>query len=150
MIRIYHSYSWEETPCVILNSELELVNFNIYSPQRNTYNPKLIYEYRFKEESYLGNKFNFDDMASNLSRAEGIIAKFPIGLKTKCYVNQDNPSEAVLSRDTYPQLWFCITPLFFLILIVFMFVAFHLDQKHLLKMVDTQKFNRRENKNNKI
>jgi hypothetical protein len=44
-----------------------------------------------------------------------VVARHPAGSKTVCYVNPDEPTEAVLERGFTPDMWFGLIPLLFVL-----------------------------------
>lgn len=150
-LKVYQSRNWLETPCVILRSEVILVNSDAYAPQKNTYKIQINFNYIFDGQSYIGSKYNFDEKASLYhNRKEDIVSAFPVGLKTKCFVNPKEPSTAVLYRSPSPEIWFILVPIIMLIGNIFLFYNFRIKQKLLLENENTpQSFKRREYKKNK-
>lgn len=105
---------WQKTPCQIVKSEIIVERENdIY---RRVYNVSINYQYVFNGQSFVGGKYNFDEYGSMLSPImENIINKYPVGLKTNCYVNPNDPTMAVLYRGPYLHLLFCLMPVGMLI-----------------------------------
>lgn len=117
------SLAWQKTPCQIVKSEIAVEGE--YDINRRSYNVLINYKYIFNGQSFEGGKYNFDEHGSMLSPImENIIAKYPVGLKTICYVNPKDPTKAVLYRGAYLHLIFGFAPLGMLIVWVTMYLKF--------------------------
>jgi hypothetical protein len=116
------SLIWHETPCQIIQSEIAVDNIKVES--KRTFNVAIKYKYVFNGVEYEGGKYNFDEQGTILSpMMESITAKYPVGLKTNCYVNPNDPTKAVLYRGPYLHLLFCLVPLGMLLGGVFFYLS---------------------------
>ena len=113
---IIQAKSWVEAPCTITKSEIES-HSSKGRKKRNSSTYKVIinFKYIYKDKEYEGGQYNFDDSSSSgYAGKEEIISNFPVGFSTKCYLNPQKPSSAVLNKDFYASLWFAILPLIFI------------------------------------
>lgn len=119
MLKEAAAAKWPQVPCQIISSRVE-------SHRRNkggsTYSIEIRYRYEFKGRAYTGTRYNFTtgNSSSRGWRAEAV-AKFPAGIQTLCYVNPDDPIEAVLSVKPSPDHWFGLIPGVFLVVGLFIF-----------------------------
>lgn len=127
------SLRWQEIPCKILNSELKLVNEKTIAANR-IYKIQIQFKYSLNGKSYICNKYNFDDGHDSFfpERKGIVVSRFPIGLETTCYVNQKNPSDAVLYRGPYARFWFGLVPLIGLIVVLRLLYNIKKKRKELL------------------
>lgn len=98
--------AWEAVPCTIVKSSIETVGEGRYSFSAE-------YTYERDGRSHAGRRYRrgsdqytFDKVAEKAP----LLKRYPVGIVTTCYVNPDNPSEAVLTRDDgsfpWPMLFF--------------------------------------------
>lgn len=103
LIEWQSAQQWPELPCTILDSEVVTVR----SSDSTTYRAEVSYRYTFAGREYTSKRYNFfTGSSSGRSGKEAIVAAYPKGAQRSCYVNPEQPSEAVLNRD------FSITYLF--------------------------------------
>ena len=97
LLQTYESESWIETDCQILSSSLK----SSRSDDGYTYRPQIKYKYHFDNQSYESSRLDFaGDMSSSDRKGENkYVEKYPAGSTQKCFVNPENPSEAVLVKD---------------------------------------------------
>ena len=91
------SQNWIETPCLILKSHL-ITNSD---SEGDTYRPAISYSYEYEGKKYESNLVDFSGSGSSNDRVgeNESVEAYPQGTTRKCYVNPENPSEAVLIRD---------------------------------------------------
>lgn len=97
---------WVETPCTIFSSKLRTER-NFDAPDTHLIDIK--YDYTFNGQQYRGERYHFMREAggdSTYDWKEAVIARFPPGLKTTCFVDPDDPSQSVIHRGfTLDMLW---------------------------------------------
>lgn len=91
------SNSWVETPCVITKSQLKTNT----DSDGTSYRPDISYTYEYEGEKYESKLVDFSGNISSNDRVGEMesVEAYPTGSTRKCYVNPDNPAEAVLVRD---------------------------------------------------
>ena len=90
---------WVETPCVIEKAEIDDSGFN----QRYMTKYVLVtaYRYQYEGKDYLGDRYKrIQPESSHKPKIEDIVEKIPVGTDTVCFVDPQNPSGAVLKRDS--------------------------------------------------
>jgi hypothetical protein len=111
--RFVAAQSWQETPCVIVESQI-LESSD--SDGGSTYKPDIHFTYTFEGGEYRSNRYNFIDVSSSgRGGKEEIVAYYSPGLHTVCWVNPENPSEAVLKKDFSATYLLGLIPIVFLL-----------------------------------
>jgi len=115
--RTIAAISWVETPCEITNAE---VTTNSDS-DGDTYGVSITYRYTFEEVEFSSNKFTvMENFSSSGYRSkEKIVEQYREAGDTICFVNPQNPSEAVLKRGFHPILFFTLFPFPFILIGLF-------------------------------
>ncbi|MFH1731032.1 MAG: DUF3592 domain-containing protein, partial [Planctomycetota bacterium] len=110
MMKIEHAKGWPEVPCTVISSRVQ----SHEGDDSTTYSVDIFYSYTFDGHEYKSNRYSF--MTASSSGYEGkkaVIVAHPKGRKTVCYVNPDDPAEAVLERGYTADMWFGLIPLVF-------------------------------------
>src|SRR5262245_29660475 len=98
---IYTAISWKEYPCVIISSEVETHE----DSDGDTYKIKIYYYYTINGVRYQSDRYDFTDFFSNGYESKAaIVAQYPAGSESFCYVNPKNKSQSVLNRGFSPTL----------------------------------------------
>lgn len=97
--RIQAVDAWPEVRCVVLRSEVEE-----FLPVRNVaprYRVKIDYYYEYNGRSWHSARVRSRERATAVkTRAEAWQARYPTGTETVCYVRPDDPSFAILEKDS--------------------------------------------------
>jgi hypothetical protein len=95
-LRLIDARSWDETGCVVISSEVRSHS----SDDGTTYSIDILYEYEYDRQIWRSNRYSFVSWSSSGydGKAE-VVEEYPPGRRTVCYVDPDDPSRAVLSRD---------------------------------------------------
>jgi hypothetical protein len=91
---------WEETRCVIRESSVEQSTHRSPGERHKGFYTILVkYDYHYKGRLYTSDKYDFYRISTGEREwKEAVVKEIPPGTQTVCYVNPENPSEAVLSR----------------------------------------------------
>lgn len=118
---LWHSYEraalmdgWAEVPCQITKLEVD----DSLRNQRGMTKYLMIvaYDYQFDEQPFEGNKIKrLPTEASDPRKLKEQIETYAEGTETICYVNPENPSEAVLKKDSKAALYSIWFPFLFII-----------------------------------
>ncbi len=99
---------WVETPCTIEKSEID--DSGLTQHYATKYSLVTEYRYAFRGESYLGNRYQrIQPFSSSRKKMESKRDRFPVGSEAICWVNPDDPAQAVLKKDTKAaiySIWF--------------------------------------------
>ncbi len=88
--------NWPETPCKIIWSRV----LTHEGDDSDTYSVDIFYEYEFEGQSHRSNRYSFIGGSSSGRDSKKAITKlYPRGSTQTCYVNPEQPLEAVLKRD---------------------------------------------------
>ena len=92
--------SWRETPCTILSSRLN-------GKEDEVSQVDILYTYAVDGQVYRSNRYHFAGVGSSEEREEkqAVLARYPSGSRTTCYVDPDDPAKAVLHRSFSLEGW---------------------------------------------
>lgn len=106
LLKSLGSNDWVQTECRITSSEVERHR----SSDGSTYSIEISFSYQFGGQEYLSDTYNFNRV--NSSGYEGkakVVAQYAEGSTQTCWVNPEQPSQAVLSR-AIPTIVYWIIP----------------------------------------
>ncbi len=91
---------WEAIPCMIVKSEVR----EHRGSDSTTYSIAITYQYTYltgpHEQDYISDQVDFTSGSSSGRSAKAdVVAQYPPGSSATCYVNPDNPAEAILLRE---------------------------------------------------
>ena len=101
---VYSASNWQAAPCEIVSSRLE----ERPGDDGSTYRIEIKYKNVYDDKPYESDQYKFFNVASNVgvSGKREIVRNHPPGKKTTCYVNPDDPTQAVIERGlTWDMLW---------------------------------------------
>jgi hypothetical protein len=111
--RTIDAESWSETPCQILRGEVRSHD----SDDGTTYSVYILYQYEFNGQTYKCDRYDFIGGSSSGYRGKArVVALYEAAAHPVCYVDPDNPSEAVLKRGFHAKLLLALFPLPFLLI----------------------------------
>ena len=119
MFKMLSARAWPAVPCVVISSEVKS-----HSGKGTTYSVYVFYSYEFNGRAFKSDAYGF--MGGSSSGYEGkraVVARYPPGTRAVCYVNPDEPVEAVLERGLTPDILFGLIPLVFMFFGAFALVA---------------------------
>lgn len=127
------TYTWDETPCRIISSNIE----NLRPEDADNYVLNVTYSYKKGEKEYQSETFYPGyNGSSDYSKVSLSAKKYYPQLQTFCYINPGNPSEAVLIRKIrWPFFAGLLIPLIFMLIGgggIF-FIWKNAGQKHVLE-----------------
>ncbi len=109
-LQVAEARFWTPVPCEIISSGVE----SHAGDDSTTYSVEALYRYRFAGQDYTSNRYQF--MGGSSSGYEGkaeAAARIPAGSQTECYVDPDDPFEAVIHRGFSADYLFGLIPLLF-------------------------------------
>ncbi len=102
---------WQETPCRIISAEVG----SHHSDDGTTYSIDTVYEYEFNGSKYRSERYDFFKFSSSGYKNKArVVDKYKNDANPVCFVNPENPSEAVLRRGFHLGLLTALFPLPFL------------------------------------
>ncbi len=105
--------SWVATPCQVLRAEVRSHD----SDDGTTYSVYILYQYEFQGQRYKSDRYEF--LGGSSSGYEGkarVVEQYRTAAGPICYVNPDDPFDAVLQRGFRAKLLLALLPLVFLLL----------------------------------
>lgn len=108
-LRAWEMRKWPEVACVMISSEMEERQHDENSPRE--YSHRLSFGYEWQGQAYTGDHFTLrgSSWSSKREIAAGRLESYPVGMKTTCRVNPQQPSFAVLKPDSLApgySIWF--------------------------------------------
>ena len=108
--------SWVTTPCHVIRAEVRSHD----SDDGTTYSVHILYRYEFNGQRYKSDRYDFIGGSSSGYRGKArLAAQYEAMPNRTCFVNPDNPSEAVLKRGLHAKLLLALFPLPFILVGVF-------------------------------
>ncbi len=122
MIKAQESAQWTEMPCTIISSRVKSHS----DSDGTTYSVDIFYRYTVAGREYKSNRHgHFGGSSSGYDGKAEIVRRYPADSQAVCYVNPENPHEAVLKPGLGWGALFGLIPLvFFVIGVAVLFSAF--------------------------
>jgi len=106
-----HRRNWPVVSCRILESSVRQES-NSESPYRIA----VKYEYQVNGTTYQSARYQFKDSgSSDYAKVQQLADRYPAGLQTQCYVNPQNPFQAILEQDSLGMACFILIPTVFVL-----------------------------------
>lgn len=110
------SFRWVPVPCVVESAKVRSVHHHA-DVSFTVYWPDIVYRYQVNGISHRANVYNASDVGSPwYYGSRNTVRLYPAGKKATCYVNPDDPFEAVLDRTLSGTQWFGLWPLIMAVL----------------------------------
>jgi hypothetical protein len=112
-LKILDARDWNAVACTVVSSRVQSHS----SDDGTTYSVDILYAYEVNGREFRANRYNF--MGGSSSGYDGkaqIVAQYPPGAKSICYVNPEDANDAVLLRGFTPMMWIGLFPLVFLVI----------------------------------
>jgi Protein of unknown function (DUF3592). len=120
LVRSLDSLNWTETPCTVISSQVK----SHRGKNGTTYSVEIFYRYQFEGREFKSNSYRtFRSSSSGREAKAKVVAKYPPGAKSVCYVNPKNPAEAVLVPGVGWGALLGLLPLIFLTVGIFIIWA---------------------------
>lgn len=102
--------SWPPVPCTVIESRVD----ESHSDDGTTYRALVIASYPHGGAEYRAPyDFSGSVYSSGYNGKAEMVARYPVGLQTTCYVNPEDPTESVISRDLSGSYFFGLFGLLF-------------------------------------
>jgi len=109
-VKVLAARSWQATPCTIVSSQVRSHS----GEDSTTYSVDVLYTYTFGGGEYKSNRYQFlGGSSGGYAEKERMVRRLPPLTRTVCYVNPEEPAEAVLNRDFTTDYAFGLVPLLF-------------------------------------
>ena len=107
---VFNARKWPAVPCTVISSNVR----SHRGDKGSTYSINILYSYVIDDHTYKANSYDFiGGSSSGYSRKRAIVARYPPGSTSTCYVNPRDPNQAVLKRGFTPLMWIGLLPLLF-------------------------------------
>ncbi|MEN8126423.1 MAG: DUF3592 domain-containing protein [Planctomycetota bacterium] len=112
LIKTQQAKSWAEAPCTIISAEVGSHS----DSDGTTYSIDITYEYEFSGRAYRSDRYDFiGGSSSGRSGKQAVVDRYKEADNPVCFVNPENPSEAVLQRDFTAKNLIGLFPLIFVV-----------------------------------
>ncbi|HSL81811.1 MAG TPA: DUF3592 domain-containing protein, partial [Thermoanaerobaculia bacterium] len=109
-VRVLQARSWAEVPCEILESRVA----SHAGEDGSTYSVEVLYRYRVDGREYTSDRYQFlGGSSSGYESKARAVERIPPGTRTVCYVDPEDPMQAVLVRRLTAEYLFAFLPLVF-------------------------------------
>ncbi|HSS50971.1 MAG TPA: DUF3592 domain-containing protein, partial [Thermoanaerobaculia bacterium] len=104
--------SWQETTCTVLSSEVA----SHPGSDSTTYSVDVVYTYSFGGRAFQAKRYGFlGGSSSGRAGKEEIVARYPPGARVSCWIDPNQPDQAVLNREPSVEWLVGLIPLVFLL-----------------------------------
>jgi hypothetical protein len=112
--KYFAATKWPETPCTIVSST---VGSHRGNKGGTTYSIDITYRYQVKGREFQSDTYSImSGSSSGRSGKQRVVARYPAGSEAVCYVNPEDPTDALLSRELSPWLLIGLVPGVFLLI----------------------------------
>lgn len=113
VMKYFGAKNWPETPCEIVSSS---VRSHSSSKGGTTYSVDITYRYKVRGRETQSETYSImSGSSSGRASKERVVAQYPVGSQAVCYVNPEDPTDALLSRELTPWLLIGLIPGLFLV-----------------------------------
>ncbi|MET3872516.1 hypothetical protein J3R74_002386 [Puniceicoccus vermicola] len=96
LLKSQEAQDWPEVPCTITESYVESHS----SSDGTTYSIEIRFNYEWKGKDYYGENYTFGNTSSSgRPSKKAVVRRYPEGSQSTCFVNPDDPYEAVITTD---------------------------------------------------
>jgi len=114
ILKVVTSGDWPQVPCTITKSEVERKS----SSDGTTYSIDIRFSYEYGGRTYTDGRYGFNKVRSSGQKSKReVVRQYPLGSDAVCWVNPDDPEQAVLTRKI-PGIAFFIIPFTSIFMIV--------------------------------
>ena len=93
---------WIPTPCEIVHSEVT----SSTSDGSTSYGIDIHFRYEHQGRRYISDSYDFTDVSTSGRDAKAqVVAAHPVGSEATCWVNPEDPAEAVIDREPGGAMW---------------------------------------------
>lgn len=112
-LRAWNARDWVATRCEVVSSHVETHPSDDGEP---TYSVEVLYRYRVEGREYHSNRYHFQTGSTGGYDAKAkVVERLPAGARFTCWVDPDDPAEAVVERGLGSEAWISLVPLVFVI-----------------------------------
>jgi hypothetical protein len=95
-LKVVKAQAWSAVDCTVVESQVEESS----SDDGTTYRANVVTAYSFNGGEYRAGSYDFSGKvySSGYDGKAKVVSQYPVGTRTTCYVNPEDPNEAVISR----------------------------------------------------
>jgi hypothetical protein len=110
-LKVLDARDWDAVPCTVISSRVKSHS----SDDGTTYSVDILYSYEVHGREFRANRYNFvGGSSSGYDGKAKVVAQYPPGTSSICYVNPEDANDSVLHRGFTPVMWFGLLPGLFL------------------------------------
>jgi hypothetical protein len=118
--KVIEAQNWPSISCRIISSQIHTSR----SSDGTTYRPDISYTYTLNGQTYTSDSYSFGGkVSSTYNWAKNRVSQFPVGSNHICYVDPQDPQQAVLDRGYTGEIFFGLMGLPFLLVPVIIIIA---------------------------
>ena len=118
---LWHGYKfaeetrhWPSMPCIVVSSQVLSERRSINSPM--SYRAGIRYRFTYEGKTWTGSQVRrVEGWSSDEGKAREIVANYPAGRSTQCFVNPAKPEAAILEHSTLAARYAIWFPLLFMV-----------------------------------
>lgn len=113
----YRSHNWVPVPAVLLGSGVD-IEAPAGSDSSSSSDERVPFRYTYEGRTYTGSNVTLPGamkVNGRTSDTGGRLKQLDAGTNVTCYVNPDNPGEAVLEKRSLAYAWFLLLPTIFIV-----------------------------------
>ena len=112
-VKMLAARGWPAVPCEVESSRVQSHS----GDDGATYSVDILYRYRIRDREFHADRYDFiGGSSSGFAGKNEVVRRHPAGTRTVCFVNPNDPTDAVLARGPQPVMWFGLLPLIFLLI----------------------------------
>ena len=89
------SSDWQQVPCQVISSAVQRHR----GEDNDSFSVEISYTYAFDQQNFTSDLYEFNLVSPSQRKCEQIVALYPAGQQAVCFVDPDDPENAVLNRD---------------------------------------------------
>lgn len=108
ILQVVGARDWHEVSCVIVNSKV--VESSSGDGSGTSYRIEVLYMYEVDGRRYQSSRYEFFDLLAWTAGKQAVVDLYPPGKRTVCYVDPNDPREAVINRGLPAGVWWGFIP----------------------------------------
>ncbi|MBN2683793.1 MAG: DUF3592 domain-containing protein [Pontiellaceae bacterium] len=135
LVRVHEAKSWDRVPATVVSSKVKSHS----DDDGTTYSVYIAYRYEIDGTEYYGDRYGLTDVSSSgYDPKAAIVQQYPVGHEFSVYVDPNEPSESLINRKASLSLLFCLFPLPFIGMGLFVLIHGLRNKKPKLDMAQSR------------
>ena len=107
-LKNWRSQEWQAVEAEVRSSQLSSARRKSKNSSYTVYKAEITYHYTVKGKNYSSSTYSFfHDFTRNFRKHKELLKNYPVGKKIVCYINPDNPEQAVMTQKMPPLAPLC-------------------------------------------